>query len=630
MAKSGCDLVLVNLGTGEITRKPCPEHLIRTYLGGRGLANYILLRYLSKNTGPLDPGNILVVSAGLLSGTKMVTTGRVHVCARSPLTGFIGTSNSGGMFGSELKKCGILSLIITGKAASPVFINIRGDRVTIEDASAAWGLERKEAAAKLVELAGDNKARVAVIGPAGEKLVSYASIMFGSGHACGRTGLGAVMGAKNLKGMAVRKTSPAGAETPGEAVKAVKDYVAKLKAQSDWEEWTTLGSTDSVLWTHKMGACSAMNCSRVTFPGSETASGSAFKDLIVKHRGCYNCPVRCKAFVKIDRGRHRGFMGDRGEYEPLSIWGPKCGNADGLESIYLCNLCDEYGVDSIGAGNMVAFAIDLFERGILTKKETGGLELTWGNTIAMQELLRRIVYRSSWLGDTLARDINKAVAIIGGGSAKYAYAVKGLSMTYMDPRGFKACGLGYAVSSRGADYGFVYARPEYSCTPEQARVAYGTAKAADRLSEEGKAAMVRQCICANAVVDSLGICKITQFSLLMDYDLREAAAIMAVFTGRPVTGAELLKAGEIMINAERLFNFRFGATGKDDTLPEKFLVEPVKEGPCRGSVVNLAPMLEEYYFLMGWEPDGAVSPALQRELGLAGLTGDESLTRLPE
>jgi len=610
------DLVLVDLSTGEISRKPCPEHITRDYLGGRGLGDYILLKHLKKDVAPLDPENILIFAAGLLSGTKMITTGRLHVSARSPLTGLIGTSNSGGMFGSELKGCGILALVIVGKANKPVFINIRSEHVTIEDASTAWGLERKEAAAKLLELAGDEKARAAVIGPAGEKMVALASIMFGPGHACGRTGLGAVMGAKHLKGLVVRKTSSVAAATPAAAVPAVKDYLAKLKALPSWEQWTTLGSTDSVLWTHQMGGCAAKNHSQVTFAGAETASGSAFKDLIVKHRGCYNCPIRCKADIKIDRGRHTGFEGERGEYEPLATWGPKCGNADGLASVYLCNLCDDYGVDSIGAGNVVAFAIDLYERGILTPEDTGGLALTWGNTEAMEQLLQQITYRSTPLGDTLARGMREAARIIGRGAEQYAHLVKGLSMTFMDPRAFKASGLGYAVSNRGADFGYVYAKPEYAYTPQQALDAFGTAKAADRLSEEGKAAMVRQCMCANAVVDSLGICKIPQFGMLLDFNLEEAAKIVTAFTGQPVTGADLLLAGERIVNVERLFNFRFGATGRDDTLPEKFTTEPISEGPCQGSVINLAPMLQQFYALMGWEQDGTVSAAKIKQLGI--------------
>ncbi|MGB9802669.1 MAG: aldehyde ferredoxin oxidoreductase family protein [Desulfofundulus sp.] len=622
------DLVYVNLTTGEIKRKPWPEEVIKAYLGGRGLADYILLKYLSGSVAPLDPENILVFAPGLLSGTRMITTGRLHISARSPLTGLLGSSNGGGTFAADLKACGILSLIVTGRAEKPVFINILGDRITIEDAAPVWGMKTHEARAKLMDMAGDDRVKMVLIGPAGENLSALACVVTDVGHAAGRTGMGAVMGSKNLKAVVVRKTEPFRGEAPEEAVRAVREYVAKLKALPCWEEWSTAGSSTSVSWTDRLGACGVKNFRQVTFEGIVTACGSAYRDLLLRHHSCYNCPIHCRAFVRIDRGRHAGFVGDRGEYEPLSMWGPRCGNPDGLESIYLCNLCDEYGIDSFDTGCVVAFAMDLYERGILTREETDGLELGWGNALAMEEMVHRIANRRTWLGDVLARGIKQAAEIIGRGAEKYAYHVKGLSLPIMDPRGFKGSGLGYAVASRGADFCHVYAKPEYAYTPEQALIAYGTEKVADRLSEEGKPLLVRQCMCANAVVDSLGICKIPEFAMLLDFDLTEAAKIFSAFAGERFTGEQLLKMGERIVNAERLFNFRFGATGADDTLPEKFLTEPVPDGPCKGSVVRLEPMLKEFYSLMGWNEDASVSGAKKKELGLEGLTGEDDLTRI--
>ncbi|WP_207712663.1 aldehyde ferredoxin oxidoreductase family protein [Desulfofundulus sp. TPOSR] len=622
------DLVHVNLTTGEIKRRPWPEDVIKSYLGGRGLADYILLKYLSRSVEPLDPGNILVFSPGFLSGTRMITTGRLHISARSPLTGFLGSSNGGGHFAAELKACGISALIVTGRAEKPSFINIRGEEVTIEDATPVWGLKTHEARRKLKELAGDNQARVILIGPAGENLSALGCVVTDVGHAAGRTGMGAVMGSKNLKAVVARKTASFNREVPEKAVRAVKEYIEKLKSLPCWEEWTTDGSSTSVSWTDRLGACGVKNFRQVTFEGIETACGSAYRDLLLKHHSCYNCPIHCRAFVRIDRGRHAGFIGDRGEYEPLSMWGPRCGNPDGLESIYLCNLCDEYGIDSMETGSVVAFAIDLFERGILTKEDTEGLELTWGNALAMEEMVHRMANRRTWLGNVLTQGIKRAAEIIGRGAEKYAYHVKGLSLPIMDPRGFKGSGLGYAVASRGADFCHVYAKPEYAYTPEQALAAYGTEKVADRLSEEGKPLLVKQCLCANAVIDSLGICKIPEFAMLLDFDLAEAAKVLSAFAGEEFTGEQLLKIGERIINAERLFNFRFGATGSDDTLPGKFLTEPVPEGPCKGSVVHLEPMLKEFYSLMGWNENGSVGEAKKSELGLEGLTGEDDLARI--
>ena len=618
------DLLWLDLSRRKVVRRPCPEEILRDYLGGRGLVVRLLLGHLPASVQPLEPENMLIFAAALLSGTRMITAGRLHIGARSPLTGLIGCSNGGGSFGAQLKACGIMALIVTGRAEKPVWIDIQDRRVTIEDAADLWGLPTGEARRRLREAVGDDRASVILIGPAGERLSPLGCVMTDAGHAAGRTGMGAVMGSKNLKAVVVRKTASSSRGYPGEAAAAVKKYTAALRALPCWEEWSTMGSSASVSWTDQMGASGAKNFSSVTFEGVATACGSHYRGLATRRRGCYNCPIRCRASVQIDRGRHRGFTGDRGEYEPLSSWGPRCGNADGLESIYLINKCDEYGIDSKGAGNLVAFAIDLFERGILTKEDTGGLELTWGDARAMEALLEQIAFRSTPLGDILARGMREAAAIIGRGAEQYAYHVKGLSISILDPRGFKATGLGYAVSSRGGDFSYVYAKPEYAYTPEQALKAYGTEKAADRLSEEGKARMVKECLCANAAIDALGICKIPEFGMLLDFDLAAAAEIMTAFTGEKYTGEDLLTIGERIVNAERLFNFKFGATGADDTLPGKFITEPIPEGPCKGQVINLEPMLQEFYALMGWQEDGTIGPAKLKELGLAGfLPGPE-------
>lgn len=615
------DLLFVDLTNREIRRQPCPPEVIRNFLGGRGLGDYLLLKLLDGAVGPLDPGNVLVFAAGLLGGSRMITTGRLHITARSPLTGLLGTSNGGGYFGAELKACGILALIITGRADKPVFINIRDQEVTIEDAAGLWGMMTREARARIRELTGDPLTRVAVIGPTGERLSPLGAIMTEDGHAAGRTGMGAVMGSKNLKAVAVRRSSSRKSTASPAAVAAVKAYLEQCRKHPSWEEWTTVGSSASVSWTDRMGASGARNYSQVTFPGVETACGSSFGDLVLKYHSCYNCPVHCRAIMRLDRGKYRGFVGERGEYEPLSSWGPRCGNADGQASVYLCNLCDEYGIDNLGTGNIVAFAIDLYERGILTPEDTGGLELTWGNTGAMEALLRQIAEGSSPLGEVLSKGMKRAAELIGRGAERYAYTVKGLSLTIMDPRGFKGSALAYAINSRGGDFSMVYPKPEYTYTPEEALEAYGTARVADRLSEEGKPLMVKECSTASAVIDSLGICKIPAFGILCDFKLTGAAGVLTAFLGETVTGEELHLIGERIVTAERLLNFRFGATGQDDTLPEKFLTEPIPEGPCKGSVVQLKPMLREFYHLMGWEEDGSVGRARAVELGLAELEG---------
>ena len=609
-------LVYINLTTGDVTDEPCPDALVKKYLGGRGLSDYLLLKYVDRATGPFDPENVLIIACGLLTGTEMVTSGRLHFSSRSPLTGFIGTSNGGGKLASELRACGVMALIITGKAEKPVYITITGEDITIEDGSDIWGLSTTEAEKKLKLLTNDPRTQVALIGPAGENQTNLGCIMTGDGHFAGRTGMGSVMGSKNLKAITVRKTSRQRCRRSPEARSIVKRYIENLKSQPDWSEWTTVGSSCDLSWTEEKGALATRNYQDIHFEGASTACGVSFKDAVVKHKACYNCPIHCKADVKIDRGRHKGFVGDRPEYETLSAWGPRCGNADSMESIYFCNLCNDYGIDSISAGNLVAFAMELYQKGILTLEDTGGLELTWGNVDAMEALIRQMSTRSTPLGKILSLGMKRAAEVIGNSAEEYAYHVKGMSLTIMDPRGFKGSALGYAVGNRGADFTYIYAKPEFSYTPEKAFKAFGTPKAADRLSEEGKPAMVRKCMCANAVIDSLGVCKIPEFGMLGDFDLTIIAEVVSAITEFSVTGEQLLKIGERIVNTERLFNFTYGATGKDDTLPAKFLNEPIKEGPCKGSVVHLDTMLNEFYSLMGWDEHGRITENKLRELDI--------------
>ncbi|MGB9791634.1 MAG: aldehyde ferredoxin oxidoreductase N-terminal domain-containing protein, partial [Thermacetogeniaceae bacterium] len=272
------DLVLVDLTTGEILRKKCPDELVRGYLGGRGLSAYLLLRHLSRTVAPLDPENILVFAAGLLGGTRMVTSGRLHVGARSPLTGLIGISNGGGSFAAELKACGILALVVTGRAERPVLIDIKGDRIAVEDATDLWGMKTGEAREAIKGMAGDPQAKVILIGPAGERLSNLGCIMTDVGHAAGRTGMGAVMGSKNLKAIVARRAGRESRAVPEAAAEAVKRYVAKLKALPSWEMWSTTGSSTWLTWTDEMGASGAKNYSQVTFEGVRTACGSNYKD----------------------------------------------------------------------------------------------------------------------------------------------------------------------------------------------------------------------------------------------------------------------------------------------------------------------------------------------------------------
>lgn len=609
------DFVFIDLTTKSIIRESCPESVLRTFLGGRGLGTYLLLKHVHQDIQPLDPENIIVFATGLLTGTEMIAASRLHVCSRSPLTELIGTSNGGGDIAYELRRCGIGTLIITGESEYPVYIHISDDNISIEKASEIWGLSTSKTHWALQNLIRQKTAKVLSIGPAGENLCVFASIMLGLGHFAGRTGLGAVMGSKRLKALVVKSSNHSKRPKNPRALKIVKEYFEKAKSTECYQQYSTVGSTYSTLWLDHEGAGAVRNCQDVRFDEILDAAWAARVDIVERTKGCHQCPFRCKADIKFDKGRHQGQIMERPDFESIVILGPKCGSSDGREIVYLHNLCNEYGIDSVEAGNLIAFAMDLFERGILRPEDTK-LALRWGNVPAMEKLLKQMSYRDTWLGDTLSRGITDAVKIIGKGCDQYAFDVKGLTMTAMDPRGFKATALGYAVSARGADYTHVYAKPEYSITPDMAYELYGTEKAADRLSEQGKALMVRNSIRSTAIVDAIGLCKIPHISFLSDSNLEIIASLLKEIVDIELSPRELFKIGERIVNAERLVNFRFGATGQDDTLPEKFLREPIPHGSSQGSIVNLDIMLQEYYALMGWDQKGNITQEKLRELGL--------------
>ena len=298
------DLVFIDLTTKEITRKPCPQDVINSFLGGRGLCDYLLLKYLAKNVEPLSAENILIFANGFLTGTNMITSGRIHISARSPLTGLLGTSNGGGAFAPEMKACGILALIVTGKSEKPVYINIKGEQITLEDAANLWGLKTTDTWKTIKAMINDDKAKVMVIGPAGENL-SFGSIRTDEGHFAGRTGMGTVMGSKNLKAIAVRKTTASKTTNLPHVKQAVKDYLKLLKETEGWDKWTTVGSSGDVSGTDEDGALGTKNYNDVKMDGVATACGTSFKDSVVKYNTtCYNCPIHCKAEIKTTDGRH--------------------------------------------------------------------------------------------------------------------------------------------------------------------------------------------------------------------------------------------------------------------------------------------------------------------------------------
>jgi aldehyde:ferredoxin oxidoreductase len=607
-------LLTVDLTTGEIEHQKMPEKLLEQFLGGRGINAWLLAQHVGPGTEPLGPGNVLALSCGLLTGTDAPSSSRLHVSARSPLTGLLGSSNVGGHFGAELRAAGVQTLLIRGRASRPVTLWIDGDRVELREARHLWGLDTRAAAKSLQEELG-NTARLMVIGPGGENQVRYACIMTGTRHAAGRTGMGAVMGTKNLKAIAVR--GPKHRREQGERVRElVRNYVDKIRTAPRYETYARFSNSAFVTWANEVGILATRNYRQVRFEGADRIDGQRLIHYVTRSRSCYRCPVHCKAEIEIREGRYGGTRGERPDIEPIVNLGSKCGVDDPEAVLYLYNLAGSLGIDVISTASALAFAMDLYERGILSTEDTDGIELTWGDAEAMETMMYRIARREGF-GAVLAEGVRRAAQIIGRGAEAYAYHSKGLELTAYDPRGGMGTALGYAVSPRGGDFTSVYAVPEYRWEPEQGRTWFGTEKAVNRLSIEGKGQLVKRTMVVSAVLDALGICKVPVLSVVSDYSLENEAALMAALAGWDVTADQLALAGERIVNLEKLFNVRHGAGRADDDLPDHFTEDRVPDsGPTQGMTVNIQQMVKDFYDAMGWDENGDPTPEKLKELGL--------------
>ncbi len=609
-------IITVDLTDGTVTTAAFSEALVRECLGGFGFNTRYLYKHLAPETGPYGPENILVLSLGLLTGTAAPSSSRVHVSARSPLSGLMGSSSLGGFLGVKLRTLGVAALIIRGRASRPVYLEIDENGLTIENGAELWGLDTRETEAALRQAPGNSKAEILTIGPAGENLVRYGCIMAGTDHAAGRTGLGAVMGSKSLKAICVscgRKPE----KPSSEVLNITKEYIRSIKASAArYEDYSERGSAGDIIEVNQMGVLGTRNYRASFLESAERIDGRAYAPYVTRKTSCYRCPVHCKAEIELNAGKHKGFTGGRPEYETVIGIGSLCGLDDPEAVIYLSNLCNILGLDTISAGSVIAFAMDLYDRGIITAEDSDGIELRWGDAEAMEKMMYRIASREGF-GDVLADGVFRASEKIGRGAERYAYHVKGVEIYGADPRGMMGTALAYAVSLRGGDFTSVYPVPEFRYTAERAEKEFGTKKAIDFTATEGKGALVRSSMIVSAVIDSLGICKVPALSIAGHFDLTREAALLNALTDFEFDVSALLAIGERIITMEKLFNLRFGAAAADDTLPGRFLENPIEAGPSRGGQVDLKPMVRDFYSAMGWDEQGVPTQATVERLGLA-------------
>ncbi len=595
----------IDLSNGKTVTEPLEEEFARLYIGGTGFGVKTLIDHQRPGIDPFDPENPLIFTLGPLAGTMAPAAGSKHgVFAKSPATNFIGEGYSQGFWGAELKRAGYDIVVIKGKAEKPVYLWVDDESVQLMDASHLWGKTTWETEDIIRKDLGDPTVRVSSIGPGGENLSRVGCIINERFRAVGRTGLGAVMGSKKLKAFAVRGSHDVQVADPDALEEFCKELYERARGPLT-RKYRTLGTPENILVHNRLACLPTRNWQSATFDGADTVSGEYLNEhFVVKIQACSACPMRCEHIAHISEGPFKGTY-SRVTYEMTYAWGPCCG-VDRLEGVIKAiEQCDLYGLDGISTGVIVAFAMECYERGLITKKDTGGIELNFGNWKALPEMVRKIALRED-IGDVLAEGVKRAAERIGGGSEKFAMHIKGLEMTGYDIRGLKTAALGYAVSRIGADH--------------QRHGAYDVdiSGKVDRFRvEKGRGKIVMDHEDFYCIADSMIICKFSRGIWNGPYD--DLAKIYTLITGIPMTPEELHKAGERISNLARIYNIREGLTRADDTLPYRVMHLPIPKGiakGCRVTKKELDFLLDDYYEARGWTRDGIPTLEKLKELGL--------------
>ncbi|MCK5628234.1 aldehyde ferredoxin oxidoreductase family protein [Candidatus Bathyarchaeota archaeon] len=602
-------ILRVDLTTGKVSTEPLSEEMAKQYIGGIGLGIRLLMDNSKKGTDPFSPDNPLIFATGPLSGTMGPTAGNGYaVVSKSPATMGVGEGKAHGFFGPDLKRAGYDAVIITGKADKLKYLWIDDDSVQLMDAEHLSGKSPYATDVAIREELGDYYIRVSAIGEAGEKLCRFAAIINDEFRAIGRTGMGAVMGSKNLKAVAVRGTNDVNVADLEGFTEFVKMIHERMKGPAT-TKYKTLGTPANVLVLNALQALATRNFSQATFEGAEKVSGEYFNEHYVKKIvGCATCGMRCDHIAVVPEGPYKGST-SRLEFECLWSLGPLCG-VDRLDAIIeAMRLANHYGMDGISVGVVVAFAMDLYENGIITKEQADGLDLSFGNGDAVVELVKRIGKREGWLGDVLAEGTKRAAEKIGKGAEKYACHIKGLELPGYDLRSLKTAALGFSISFRGA------------CHLRSGAYSPDVKGKVDRFKiEKGRGKIIAKNGDLYNAIDSLIVCKFSRGTYYKAEE--ELAQYYTLATGIPMTAEELMKDGDRIENLARLFNVREGVgTRAYDTLPYKITNVPIPdEGAAKGQYVNDKEFqlgLDDYYSVRGWTKDGIPTVEKLKELNLS-------------
>ncbi len=583
---------------------------------------YLLYNQLSPGIDPLSPDNVLLIGAGLLTGIPALGSGRCDIAAKSPITGAIGDSNIGGFFAPEMRMAGFDHLVIKGKAEKPVYLLIHDGEIEIVDASHLWGKDTFETQALIRSDHGDEEIKSLVIGNAGENLVRFANVRTGMKNAAGRTGMGCVMGSKNLKAVAARGTMDIKFAHPEQLLdycKEMIDMVMKNRYSRAASKWGTLVIYST---TNTTGLIRTRNFQLNQLDQGYELEPEEMDKYTIGMSGCFGCPVSCRHRYTLKEGAFAPFFAEGPEYTSLGAFGTMV-DCKKMETVLVANhLVNMYGLDTLETGGLIAWAMELYEKGIITEKITNGLKLEWGNEEVLFELIRQITYREGF-GNILADGFKIAIEKIGQESKYYAIQVKDMSNLHSDERPTPSLALGIATSTRGADH--LRGRPAidlYGLPEDFLEEIYGAPMSSDYRSYEGKSRMVWWQELLYAVTDSLGTCKFqTVFLAVHAPKWKEFSKLIYLVSGMQYTTSQLMEIGERIYTIERMFNNREGFSRKDDALPERYFKEatPIGLPRVRDRKINkekFEKMLDEYYTLHGWDDNGVPTKETIQKLGI--------------
>lgn len=614
----------VNLTTGIIEIEHLSEEFLSEYIGGRGLNMKRLYEEVPPEVDALSPQNKLFLGVGPLTGTSFPGSGRINISAKSPQTGILGDSNAGGFFGAELKFAGFDQVIIEGRAEELSYLFIHDGKAEIRKAEYLRGLDVPETQEKILKELKDSRVQVACIGPAAENGVMYSGIFCNLVRAAARTGMGTVMASKNLKAIAVKGT---GSLAPKDVVRfreIIEEIDQQIRSHVEYKPRVMLGTTKLVHALNEAGCLATRHFQTGRFESAEEVSGEYLAERYKKKgKACFACTIPCSRFFELTEGKYKGLKSEGPEFEGLAGFSSRVGVGDIGSALKGVDLCNRYGLDVISTSECISFAMELYQRGIITEKEADGLDLSWGNSEAVLELIEKIAYRQGF-GDLLADGVVRAAEKIGRGSSEYAMHVKGLEIFQADPRGLKGYALGVAVATRGGDH--LRSEPSFEFTenPEEGIKRFGVPESAFRLEYKGKGKVVKfyeeRCVLS----DCLNVCKNTVVNMEI-LSFEQAAELLAADTGLAFSAENLQKSSERIINLERAYIVRAGIRRRDDTLPKRFLTEPLPKecGPSAGSIVELEPMLDEYYENHQWDKETGI-PTREKliDLGLENVVED--------